>query len=233
LVERSAYRHADAFIVLSDPFKQILANDYGVDAQKIHVIPPGVSMEDFSFSEALTSGERPVVLCVRRLEKRMGIDVLIRAWEHVSQQVPGAELRIVGTGTYEKELRQLADASAGRITFLGRLEDEQLRDEYTRAAITAVPSLALEGFGLIALESLAVGRAPIVTDCGGLPDAVRGLDSSLIVPRGSVEALAQRLVSALEGDVPTAEASRAHAQTFAWDVIVRRHLDLYEGLRSC
>jgi glycosyltransferase involved in cell wall biosynthesis len=231
-VERSAYKHADAFIVLSRPFKEILANDYGMSADKIHIIPPGVNIDDFEFSDETSKrGDAPQVLCVRRLEKRMGIDVLIKAWEDVYKHFPGAELRIVGTGTFEQELRSLAAASSAKITFLGRLDDETLRQEYKSASITAVPSLALEGFGLIALESLATGRAPIVTDCGGLPDAVRGLDESLIVPRGSVEALADRIIQALSGHVPSAQECRAHAETFAWDVIAQRHLSLYEGIR--
>jgi glycosyltransferase involved in cell wall biosynthesis len=232
IIERGAYKHADAFIVLSQPFKQILADDYGMSAEKIQVIPPGVDIEDFEFSEAPQAGAAaPVVLCVRRLEKRMGVDVLIRAWSDVTRSIPDAELRIVGTGTYEQELRTLAGNSAGKISFLGRLDDDALRSEYRTAAITAVPSLALEGFGLIALESLATGRAPIVTDCGGLPDAVRGLDDSLIVPRGSVDALAARIIEALSGAVPSAQECRNHAATFAWPVIVQRHLALYEGLR--
>ncbi|KQR24028.1 glycosyl transferase family 1 [Agreia sp. Leaf335] len=231
-VERSSYKHADAFVVLSRPFKEILANDYGVSADKIHIIPPGVDIDDFEFSEETTnSGAAPRVLCVRRLEKRMGIDVLIKAWAEVDKRIPGAELRIVGSGTFEQELRAMAAASPAKITFLGRLDDETLRQEYRSASITAVPSLALEGFGLIALESLATGRAPIVTDCGGLPDAVRGLDASLIVPRGSVEALADRIVHALLGRVPSAHECRAHAETFAWNVIAQRHLALYEEVR--
>ncbi|CAD5991242.1 Glycosyl transferase family 1 [Agreia sp. COWG] len=232
VVERGAYKHADAFVVLSQPFKEILANDYGMSPDKIHIIPPGVDIDDFEFSEETTlATAAPRVLCVRRLEKRMGIDVLIRAWAEVDRHIPGVELRIVGTGTFEQELRAMAAASPAKITFLGRLDDDTLRHEYKSASITAVPSLALEGFGLIALESLATGRAPIVTDCGGLPDAVRGLDESLIVPRGSVEALADRIVQALSGRVPSARECRAHAETFAWNVIAQRHLALYEGVR--
>jgi glycosyltransferase involved in cell wall biosynthesis len=231
IIERSAYRHGDAFVVLSEAFKDILSNSYGISSDKIHVIPPGVNVEDFEFSDAPTLGlAAPIVLCVRRLEKRMGIDVLIKAWSEVNRLMPDAELRIVGGGTYESELKRLAADSPARITFLGRLSDSQLRDEYRAAAVTVVPSLELEGFGLIALESLAIGRAPIVTDCGGLPDAVRGLDESLIVPRGSVEALSNRLSQALAGQVPSARACRSHAQSFSWDVIVSRHLDLYKGI---
>lgn len=85
---------------------------------------------------------------------------------------------------------------------------------------------------MIALESLAAGRAPVVTDCGGLPDAVRGLDPSLIVPAGDAEALADRIAAALSGRVPGRRQCRAHAETYSWDAAAQRHVALYEELVS-
>jgi glycosyltransferase involved in cell wall biosynthesis len=88
----------------------------------------------------------------------------------------------------------------------------------------------LEGFGLIALESLASGRAPIVTDCGGLPDSVRGLDPSLIVPSGDAGALADRIVRSLDGDVPGPGQCRTHAESFSWHAAAERHVAMYQEL---
>lgn len=174
----------------------------------------------------------PVVLCARRLEKRMGIDVLISGWPSVVAEHPQAQLVIVGTGTYEGELRTMASESpaSSSITFEGRVSDSRLAELYRRSTVTAIPSLSLEGFGLIALESLASGRAPIVTACGGLPDSVIGLDPSLIVPPGDKVVLAERISAALSGVRPTPTQCRAHAETFDWRTIARTHLDLYSSL---
>ena len=90
--------------------------------------------------------------------------------------------------------------------------------------------MALEGFGLIALESLAAGRAPVVTACGGLPDSVRGLDPSLIVAPGEAGALAARLAAALDGTVPAPGRCRAHAETCSWSAAADRHIALYREL---
>ncbi|MFE3099378.1 glycosyltransferase family 4 protein [Nocardia tengchongensis] len=235
LIERLRYARADRFVVLSDHFKWLLVADYGIRADKVQVIPPGVDLDRFTPSDG--TEDSGTVLCVRRLEKRMGIDVLIRAWQDVTSRHPDARLIIVGTGTAEAELRQLAATLFGRqqqssIHFTGTVSDEELTDLYTRADLTVVPSLALEGFGLIALESLAAGRPPVVSDCGGLPDSVRDLDSSLIVPPGDPEALAARLIAALDGVRPDAKQCRAHAETFSWAVAARRHRDLYTELLS-
>jgi glycosyltransferase involved in cell wall biosynthesis len=228
LLENARYLRADVLVVLSEYFQELLVEQYGVDHTKVRVIAPGVTLP--TFDPAVIPSVRPIVLCVRRLEKRMGIDVLIDSWDIVKRAFPDAELRVVGEGSQSAALRAQAAGTDGSITFLGRVSDAVLAEEYTKATATVVPSLELEGFGLIALESLARGRAPIVTDCGGLPESVRGLDPSLVVPRASREALGVRLVEALSGKLPSAEACAAHASTFGWDVAARRHLSLYEEM---
>jgi len=231
LIERAGYRRADHFVVLSKPFAGILEQRYGISPDRISIIPPGVDLAKFEVNTA--ESDHPVVLCVRRLERRMGIDVLIRAWGDVVKRTPEAKLQIVGTGTAEKELRELAAMcpAARSISFLGRVSDEDLRNAYREARVTVVPTTALEGFGLIALESLAAGRAPIVTDCGGLPDAVQGLAPDLIVPAGSADALSERISGALEdGSFPSPQECRSHAERFAWSEVADRHLELYRQI---
>ncbi|MEC3918654.1 glycosyltransferase family 4 protein [Nocardia sp. CDC160] len=226
-VERLRYARADRFVVLSDHFKRLLVGDYGVREGKVAVIPPGVDLDRFQVPE--DTADTGTVLCVRRLEKRMGIDVLIRGWAEVVAEHPDARLVIVGTGSAEAELRALA-ARQPSIRFTGSVSDDELTELYARADLTVVPSLALEGFGLIALESLAAGRAPVVSDCGGLPDSVRDLDASLIVPPGRAEALAARIIAALNGTRPDPKQCRAQAEAFSWAVAARRHRDLYAEL---
>ncbi|MFI5776501.1 glycosyltransferase family 4 protein [Nocardia sp. NPDC051570] len=228
LLERLRYARADRFVVLSGHFRDILGTDYRISADRITVVPPGVDLNRFAPSEP-QPGTPPTVLCVRRLERRMGIDVLLRCWPAVTDRHPDARLIIVGTGTAEPALRTQA-AADDSIRFTGRVDDAELIRLYARATCTVIPSLALEGFGLIALESLAAGRPPIVTDCGGLPDSVRELDPTLIVPPADPDALAERLAAALDGAAPTPTQCRAHAETFSWDRAARRHLDLYREL---
>ncbi|MEV5833159.1 glycosyltransferase family 4 protein [Nocardia sp. NPDC052112] len=232
LIERIRYARADRFVVLSNHFREVLCEDYRVPAERIQVIPPGVDLTRFR-AAPIPTGTHRTVLCVRRLERRMGIDTLLRCWPGVVAEHPEAHLVLVGTGSAEGELRaQAAGAGLGdSITFAGKVDDRQLTELYTQAELTIVPTTALEGFGLIALESLAAGRAPIVTDCGGLPDSVRGLDTSLIVPAREPEALGARIVAGMNGTLPTPEQCRAYAETFSWDVTAGRHLTMYQELR--
>jgi glycosyltransferase involved in cell wall biosynthesis len=237
LWERLRYNRSDLFVVLSNCFRDVLINDYRVDPTRIAVIPPGVDLTRFSrpATQLDDTGEHigpPVVLCVRRLERRMGIDVLLRAWDSVRAEVPDAELVVIGTGGEDKALREQADAGGhpGSVTFVGNASDDELAAAYRRASITVVPTRALEGFGLIALESLAAGRAPIVTDVGGLPDSVRGFDDSLIVAPDDEQALGDRIVRALKGERPTANQCRSRAEEFTWNRCVSRHREVYSEL---
>lgn len=225
-VERFRYRGADRAIVLSNHFRELLVDQYSVDPDRVVVIPPGVDLERFTPATGTGDG---TVLCVRRLERRMGIDVLLHAWSEVVHVQPHSRLVVVGTGSEEDTLKTLASALGidDSVTFAGRVDDAELNALYQRVSATVVPTLALEGFGLIALESLASGRAPIVTDCGGLPDAVRDLDSSLIVGAGDRDGLAKRLISALDGRIPDPAQCRRHAERFSWSAAAEHHADVY------
>lgn len=232
VLERARYSRADAFIVLSVAFRDLLVSEYGVPPQKVFVLPPGVNAARFSVKKVRPGGVAPVAICVRRLERRMGIDVLIRSWQRVAARRPDAVLRVIGQGSERLSLERLArELGVGdSVQFTGSLSDSELSREYLRADVSVVPSISLEGFGLIALESLASGTPAIVTNCGGLPDAVGGLDRSLIVPAGDVDSLARRIGLAFEGAVPNAASCVAHARTFSWGRTASAHLELYRSL---
>ncbi|WP_369255729.1 glycosyltransferase family 4 protein [Geodermatophilus amargosae] len=229
-LERLRYARADRYVVLSRHFGDLLVDTYRVPEHRVRVIPPGVDLRRFGVVPAPEGP--PTVLCVRRLERRMGIDVLLDAWPAVRAAHPEARLVVVGTGSEEASLRERAARPdiAGTARLTGAVDDETLGRLYTGAVVTVVPSVALEGFGLIALESLAAGRAAVVTDCGGLPDAVRGLDPSLVVRPGDGPALAARIDRALRGDVPDPQRCRAHAETFSWRAAAHEHAELYREL---
>jgi len=235
-VEGAVYRRARAVVVLSEAFGRIIIDRYGVNPALVHVIPPGVDLSRFSVgdqSAARTRFTLPsdafVVVTARRLDPRMGLDVLLEAWEEVQRILPNAVLLVAGDGAERKTLAiraaRLADPSGVRL--LGQISDDDLVRLYQAADCSVVPTRALEGFGLVTLESLACGTPVVVTDVGGLPDGMRGLDPSLIVPPDNPGALTRRLLEAAQGNVPDRASCRTHAERFGWDEIARVHGQLY------
>ncbi|HZB72728.1 MAG TPA: glycosyltransferase family 4 protein [Acidimicrobiales bacterium] len=237
-VERAVYRRAQQAVVLTAAFKRILVETYGMSPWNVHVVPPGVDLERFRPGDRLAARRQLgvdtgawVALSVRRLVPRMGLETLVEAWAKLREEDPGAVLLIAGDGpsrpTLEYRVHELGLGSAVR--FLGPVSDEELEAAYRAADVSVVPSLALEGFGLIVLESLATGTPVIATDVGGLPEALAGLDASLVVPPDDPSALADRLLAARRGErpLPSPERCRRHAETFSWERSGRRTMEIY------
>ncbi len=240
-VERAVYSRASAFIVLSRPFGRILEQRFGVPAAKIHVIPGGVDVSRFAIRESKEESRaalrwpatRPIVLTVRRLTRRMGLDDLVRATARLRERVPDVLVLIAGDGPIAGELeKQIAAAGlADNIWMLGFVPDDRLPLAYRAADLTVVPTVALEGFGLIVAESLASGTPCMVTPVGGLPEAVSGLSRALVLRATGAEAIADGLADALTGAItlPSArdciEYARRH---YDWSVIAERVRLVYE-----
>lgn len=235
-VERAVYRRAECVVVLSEAFSKIVVARYGVDPARVQVIPPGVDLERFSPGDRATARRRFavadddfLVVAARRLESRMGLDTLLTAFGDLQLARPQARLLIAGQGSGADELeaarRRLPHPD--RVFLVGRLSDDDLVLLYRAADCSVVPSRSLEGFGLVVLESLACGTPSVVSDVGGLPDAVAGLSPQLVVAADRPDALASRLVAAADGDLPSRDECRAHAERFRWGDVARRHIELY------
>jgi glycosyltransferase involved in cell wall biosynthesis len=240
-IERMAMRRADAHVVLSSAFRRVLVERYRIAPWSIHVWQPGVDLEAFTPGEREQARQRlglaegaTVAVCVRRLVPRMGIEGLLDAWEQVAPTLPdGSTLLLAGDGPLREALEARASEPGlqGRVRVLGRVSDGQLVDAYRAADFAAVPTLALEGFGLVVLEAAACGTPSVVTDAGGLPEVLAGLDRSLVVPAGDVERLAERLQRAAAGELPGRAATRAYAERFSWPALGERHERLYRSLQ--
>jgi glycosyltransferase involved in cell wall biosynthesis len=238
-IERAVYRRAHRLIVLSTPFKRLLVERYGVPPWDVEVIPPGVDLERFAPGDREVARraldlppDRRFVLAVRRMVPRTGLDVLLRAWAEAAPRLGDSMLLLAGDGPERKVLEQMAEdlGIAGSVRFLGRVDDDGLLRCYHVAELSVVPSVALEGFGLVALESLACGTPVLATDSGGLPEALAPLDRRLVVPAGDAGALSARLEAALSGGqrLPDAARCRSYAATFGWPTVARRHREVYE-----
>ncbi len=243
LLERRVYASADRLITLSGAFRDILVQHYGVTSEKISIVPGGVDLDRFRpvcpRAEARQRlgwpTERPIVFCIRRLVRRMGLENLIDAFAAVSATHPEALLVLGGRGPLADELQTRVHTLglSERIKFAGFIPDADLPLAYAAADFTIVPSVALEGFGLITLESLASGTPVLVTPVGGLPETIRGLDPSLVMPASTPEALAGGLRRGFAGSLPTPAQCREYAEAnFGWPAVARRVLEVYKKARE-
>ncbi len=237
-IERAVYRRAREIVVLSAPFKRILVERYGVEPWRVEVVGPGVDTERFSPGARSTAREAlalpreaRIVLSVRRLVPRMGLDVLLDAWEQLPPLPRQPLLLIAGDGPERPALEARAATMRARdsVRLLGRVSDDALVDLYRAADLTVVPSVALEGFGLVVLESLACGTPVLTSDTDGLRDAVVALEPALVVPAGDAAALAERITAVMTdaANAPSAEDCRRHAEARSWEPVADGNREVY------
>jgi glycosyltransferase involved in cell wall biosynthesis len=118
----------------------------------------------------------------------------------------------------------------GHVTFTGALEHEELLEVVSGAMVVVVPS-RFEGFGLVALEAMALGRAVIASDAGGLPEVVG--DTAIIVPAASPRLLAKAIADLISDPEYRAQlGTRAVERAKSFDLIqiAEQQIAAYESL---
>ncbi|MGO9852365.1 MAG: glycosyltransferase family 4 protein [Steroidobacteraceae bacterium] len=240
-IESRVYRRADRFIALSSAFARILERQYRIAAERIFIVPGGVDADRYSMSGSRQEArerlrlptDRPLIVSVRRLIHRVGLEGLIDAMAEVRRSVPEALLLIAGRGAMAGELAKRIEAHTleDHVRLLGFVAEQDLPWLYRACDFSIVPSVALEGFGLPTIESLSAGTPVLVTPVGGLPETVAELDPGLVLRDASKSSLADGMSWALRdlGKLPSPEScTRYVREHFDWPVIARKVLAVYE-----
>jgi glycosyltransferase involved in cell wall biosynthesis len=173
---------------------------------------------------------------VRRLVRRVGVDTLVEAAASLRARVPDVLVVIAGSGPLKGELeaRIAALGLERHVQLAGFVPDDMLPVAYRAADLSVVPTAALEGFGLVTVESLAAGTPCVVTPVGGLTDVVAPFAPQLVARSAGASDVADVLARALRGDValPTAERCEDYAREgFDWPVVAARVRQVYEAAR--
>ncbi len=230
-IERACLRHATRIHVLSDFSAAQLWKLYRITSDRIVKIPGGVDTGRFQPAgdrDAVRKSLRlpegsPLLLTVRNLEARMGLDTLIQAMDLLRRRLPEATLLIGGTGSLRGYLESLADSlDLGHcVRFLGYIPESELPLYYQAADVFVLPTRELEGFGLITVESLASGTPVVGTPVGATPEILLPLNPSLLFGDVTSEAMANDLARFFEGNLQDPAASRSLRQA------CRRHAERY------
>ena len=240
-IEKTVYNRSSQFIVLSQTFRDILHQEYQVPLEKIQIIPGGVDINRFNINPSRTEARqqlnwhpnKTIIFCIRRLAKRMGLENLITAMVQVCSKYPDILLYIAGRGalaqTLQTQINQLE--LTDNIKLLGYIPDEQLPLCYRAANFSVVPTVSLEGFGLIVVESLAAGTPVLGTPIGGIPEILRPFSEDLVFEGYQPEQLARGIIEALSGDrfLPSSQACLDYVQeNYHWQAIAQKIKLVYQ-----
>lgn len=227
---RKSLDKADKVVLLSRkliPLLEEIKPDMAFE--KIAILPLGVDRK-FFISEKPCKDEKPfVILYSGRLTKEKGVDILLE----VLQKLPDALLRIAGKGNFEEELKSktLSMNLGKRVNFLGFLGREELKKEYQKAHILAVPSQGIEGIPQVCLEAMANYLPVIATDTGGISEVFT--DAALIVPKGKPQEVINAIVELHESQSlrdDFAIKGRERVEQYSWERIAHLYMALFRSL---
>jgi glycosyltransferase-like protein len=242
--QRRSVLDPDRLLVVSEPWRKILAADYGVDAD---VVPNGVDPHRFQGAGAGAAVERdsrrPLVLTVGGVEPRKGTTTLFSAMAELRRHLdPPPVLAIVGGHSFQDYQAYREAALAGLpalglelgsdVVLVGTVSEAELGGWYRAADAFAFPSVK-EGFGLVVLEALAAGLPVVATDIPVFGEYLTDGQSALLVPPGDGPALAGALRAVLTDAGLAARLAAGGApvvERFTWQASARRHLEVYAGL---
>jgi len=214
----------------------------GADPEKVEVLHNGVDINRFSpltgvkgeMREKLgISEDAPVVLTVRRLVYKNGIDTLIESAKNAVKKNPKLVFIAVGRGPdfeeVREKIRQLGMQKNFRLT--GFVSDEELPLYYNAADFFVLPSKSGEGLPLVALEAMACGLPVIATNVGGTSE-VMNEDYGKLVPPNSPDSLAEAIVEFSRKDLSGLRKGLRTMieQKYSWDTNVEKLGEIYEEL---
>ena len=240
-LERWSLSRVTRIHVLSDYSAELLRTLHGIAGARVVKIPGGVDVTRFRPADDARETlrpelgwplGRPILFTLRNLEPRMGLDELLRAVDRLRRRVPDALLVIGGAGSLRSELEALTArlGLGGHVRFLGFVEEARLARCYQAADVFVLPTQALEGFGLVTVESLACGTPVLGTPIGATPEILAPLAKSLVFSGTTPAAMAEDLERFLEdgtrdphGAQALRDACRAYAVThYAWEPAVEK-----------
>ncbi len=200
------------------------------------IIPNGLDTSSFPAREEPSSFEGIIIVCVARLIRRKGQDQLLRAFRLVRNNLPNLriKLQLVGTGDFEKELRETHRSLAlgDDVEFHGYVDRTQMPYIYQQAHIFALPS-EHEGMSIALLEAMATGLPVVVTNVGGTAELVRHGRNGLIFEYGDVPQLARHLTTLVKNSslrLEMRQANKAIISNFAWHTIAHQYYNLLKTL---
>ena len=142
-------------------------------------------------------GTAKTIGVVSRLERIKGMDMVVPAFAETYKHHPSMRLLIVGDGSQRDLMEQQvqnADLPEESVRFVGRQGQDKLQSFYDQIDILLMPSRS-EGFGLTAIEGMARGCVPVVSNTGGLPEVVEDGVSGLLHTSESVEDMISKIAS--------------------------------------
>ena len=245
----AAILEPDRVLVVSEPWRRRLLDDYGVDAA---VVTNGVRVERFSapgppgerdrLRARIGASDRHLFLTVGGIEPRKGSRYLVEALGLLKASSPperATMLAVVGGHSFQdyRAYRDEVLGSLGQhglhlgddVVMLGTVSDGELPRWYHAADSLAFPSVS-EGWGLVVLEALAAGLPVVASDIEVFRSFLTSDVDAVLTEAANPVSLAAGMAR-VRDDPQLVQRLRANgtatASRYSWSSTARRHLEIY------
>ncbi|MEL6687514.1 MAG: glycosyltransferase family 4 protein [Pseudomonadota bacterium] len=213
------FRATSHYICPSRFVAKDLIENFDVEEASIRIVPYGINEQWLSVSNEPIPGR---VLFVGSAERRKGIHFLAKASNILADRRP--DVTMVVAGGVEDGVKHHPEAQT--LNFLGRVPRSEIAQEFQRADIFILPSLA-EGSATVIYEAMAVGLPIITTESSG--SYVEHEHTGLIVPERDPDAIVEaveRLMEDRELRDHLAANAKAKATEFTWENFGKKWVNL-------
>ncbi|WP_052669737.1 glycosyltransferase family 4 protein [Nitriliruptor alkaliphilus] len=215
------------------------AGALGLPTSRFRLVPNGVDVARFADAEPfadLVDPARPALLFVGRLERRKGLEPLVRAFTRLKTDRPELRLIVVGDGPERERCEGLLPAGLrSDVRFLGRVDHDDLPRYYASCDLAIQPSLGGESFGIVLLEAMAAGKPLVASDIPGYRTvASDGRQGRLVAPNDPA-ALATAIGALLDNPAlrtAMADDGRRTVAEYDWSRVAARVADVYREARA-
>jgi glycosyltransferase-like protein len=249
--QRQAILEPDRILVVSERWREILAEEYGTSAEVVH---NGVDVARFRSADpdlvatlrqraGAGAAGRPLILAVGGIEPRKGSDTLMAAVAELRRPGRRPVLAVVGGHSFQdyREYRERVLASLpglglrldDDVVLLGTVPDPELPGWYAAADVLAFPSTK-EGWGLAVLEAMSAGLPVVASDLPVFREYLRPGQDALMVPVDDAAALAAALGAVLDDSALAGRLRAAGNEVcarFTWDRCAAEHQRVYADLK--
>ncbi|PLW68330.1 glycosyltransferase family 4 protein [Pseudohalioglobus lutimaris] len=181
IVEALMLRNLRKYYTASRAFRRRLHENHGVPIRRIEVVRPQADFDRYRYGALVKKkfnslDKNGIISCVicRRLVNRVGVIEFLEALRAIDLDEK-VRVTIVGSGPLEDRVRS-ASTLDERVVFLGELTEAERDDVYSDSHFNVVPTLHLEGLGMVIYEGLKFGAIPLVTACDGMPELLEELE---------------------------------------------------------
>ena len=244
IIEGKVLQKCRKIIVLSKFMFNELVRLHRIKPENVSLLFGGVDTERFSPAEdrELLRKElnlplgRPILLTVRNLLPRMGLENLILAMQEIVKKECNPLLLIIGRGFLEEKLKGMVKklGLCRHIYFLGFIDDAKLPLYYKAADLFILPTKYLEGFGLVTVEALACGTPVLGTPVGATPEIIEKIDKNLLFQDTTPESITTLIIEYLKNpDLIRNLRTKCREyvlKNYSWDIYIKRLKEIYGGI---